>query len=113
MLQNYSLNVSGVYTFDKKKFTPIQNPESPNNTRVKCLQVCNSKHPHRPQFIQAILAGDAKPKFISSIYEPRTPNGLFNFEFDGARYEVKPLDKNLVEVYLLKTSRSKKVDSYE
>jgi len=111
MLQNYSLNVSGVYTFDKKKFTPIENPESSNNTGVKCLQVCNSKHPHRPQFIQAIVCGDAKPKFISSIYEPRTAKGLFNFEYNGLRYEVTPLDETLVRVYQLNANR-KKVGSY-
>lgn len=111
MLQNYLLNVSGVYTFDKKKFTPAEHPETPNSTGVKCLQLCNSKQPNRPQFIQAIIVGNAKPKFISSVYEPRTPKGLFNFEYNGLRYEVTPIDEMLVRVHQLKTN-PKKVGGY-
>lgn len=76
---------SGCYTLNGKILTP--NAEAAK-TNLKALLICNSKHEGRPQYIASLTIGNAKPQFISSIYEPRTAKGWFNFEYLGRRYEV-------------------------
>ena len=77
--------ICGCYVVKGKFLTPLQ----PNqNTTLKALLICDSKHEGWPQYIASLTTGNARPQFISSKYEPRTKNGWFNFEHHGRRYEV-------------------------
>jgi hypothetical protein len=85
MQQSNADFISGCYTLKGKILTP--NSEAAK-TILKALMICDSKHEGRPQYIASLTIGSARPKFISSNYEPRTPEGWFNFEHNGRRYEV-------------------------
>jgi hypothetical protein len=83
MVQSYTL--IGKYTYsDYQKLIP----KDSNSQQIKYLLIKQSKYQGRPPYLCAIIVGDAKPQFISSCYEPRTPSGLFHFEYQGLRYEI-------------------------
>lgn len=90
MQQSNADFISGCYTLKGKILTP--NSEAAK-TILKALMICDSKHEGRPQYIASLTSGNAKPQFISSIYEPRTPSGWFNFEMNGHRFEVVKNDE--------------------
>lgn len=60
------------------------------------LQIRESKYFGRPKYLQIRITGNARPLFVSSIYEPRTPEGLFNIEVNKKRYEATPTDGGIV-----------------
>lgn len=90
MKQSNAQFVCGCYTLKGKILTP---EATQNQHAIKALMICDSKHEGRPKYIASLTIGDAKPQFISSIYEPRTPSGWFNFEMNGHRFEVVKNDE--------------------
>ena len=83
MVQKYVL--VGTYTYTGgTKLTP----KDSKTQLIRHLLIKESKYQGRPPYLSAIITGDAKPQFISSCYEPRTPSGLFHFEYQGLRYEI-------------------------
>lgn len=59
------------------------------------LQVRESKYFGRPKYLQIRITGNVRPVFVSSIYEPRTADGLFNIEINKKRYEATRTDDGL------------------
>ena len=83
MVQSYTL--VGQYAYQPyQKLTPKEVKQQ----GIKYLLIRPSKYEGRPPYLSAVIFGDAKPQFISSCYEPRTPNGLFHFEYQGVRFEI-------------------------
>ena len=85
MEQSNTNSILGSYALDGKKLTPSTTDSQSN---IKCLFIRDSKKAGGRPYLSAIVKGDALPKFISSVYEPRTKDGWFNFESGGLRYEV-------------------------
>lgn len=56
------------------------------------LQIRESKYFGRPKYLQIRITGNARPVFVSSIYEPRTAGGIFNIEINKKRYEATRTD---------------------
>ena len=52
------------------------------------LQIRHSKHFGRPKYLQMKINGNARPLFVSSLFEPRTDEGIFNIEINKRRYEA-------------------------
>jgi hypothetical protein len=98
MQQSNGISLSGKYTFTEKVLTPLT-PDP--HSACKCLLICPSKYKGRRSYLAAKMKGSYKPEFISTIYEPRTPDGWFNIEFKGIRYEVVKNNSNTVYVYEL------------
>jgi hypothetical protein len=96
MQQRNGISLTGKYTLSQKVLTP----SDPDTKSVcKCLLICPSKYQGRRQYLAAKIIGSYKPEFISTIYEPRTPDGWFNIEFKGIRYEVVKDTPDTVYVY--------------
>ena len=100
MTQSNTDLISGCYALKGKILTP--NSEAAKST-LKALMICDSKHEGRPQYIASLTIGNARPQFISSKYEPRTPEGWFNFEHNGRRYEVVKSGENEACIFEYKT----------
>ena len=99
-MQSKSINPSGQYRIDNKVLQPdVVNSEKP----FKYLLILPSKKKGRFDYLAVKFEGDYKPHFISSIYEPRTPDGWFNFEYNGVRYEVKTTPEGKVVIYEYKS----------
>lgn len=101
-MQIKSINVTGQYQIDNKVLTP----ESTNDSKpLSCLLICPSKYKGRQDYLAAKIIGSYKPEFISTIYEPRTDEGWFNFELKGVRYEVTKPNQGRVKIYEYNSSR--------
>jgi hypothetical protein len=83
-MQSNCLSITGEYLFDSK----VLHPSGIDTKEFKQLLILPSKHPGRPDYLVAKIYGSYKPIFLSSIYEPRTKNGMFNVEVCGIRYEA-------------------------
>lgn len=105
MVQNYSFPLIGKYEVSGKSLTPIK-----SDGTLKELRIHPSKHAGRPDYLTAHITGDYKPKFLSSVYEPRTKEGWFNFEWKGLRYEVVNEGAGSVSIYQYGNRRE---DSHE
>jgi len=70
------------------------------------LQIRPSKQFGRQHFIQARFSGSARPVFVSSIYEPRLPNGIWNIEVERKRLEAVSTPSGTVKlVYVNKRNQ--------
>lgn len=103
------------------KYTVSGTQLTPTNGQTFRLQVRPSKFFGRPDFLQARITGTAKPLFVSSCYEARTKDGLWNIEVDGKRLEAVPLANDEIQLVPLselrrsyrERSRSTQRKSYE
>ena len=58
-----------------------------------------SKFPFRPDYLQRKTVGLQIPVFVSSCFEPRTEQGLWNIEVGGTRIEAIPTtEPNCIEL---------------
>jgi|694.fasta_scaffold144085_2 hypothetical protein len=73
----------------------------PTNGGRFILQVRDSKHVGFPRYLQLRATGQPRPLFLSSIYEPRTPDGLWNIEIERKRYEARRTPSGGVELFPL------------
>lgn len=103
------------------KYTVSGTQLTPTNGQTFRLQVRPSKFFGRPDFLQARITGTAKPLFVSSCYEARTKDGLWNIEVNGKRLEAVPLANDEIQLIPLselrrsyrERSRSTQRKSYE
>lgn len=103
------------------KYTVSGTQLTPTNGQTFRLQVRPSKFFGRPDFLQARIIGTAKPLFVSSCYEARTKDGLWNIEVNGKRLEAVPLANDEIQLVPLselrrsyrERSRSTQRKSYE
>lgn len=87
-------------------FTPkILKPTASEQKEFLQLLILPSKHKGRPDYLAAKIHGSYKPVFISSIYEARTQDGLFNVEVCGIRYEATKTAEGLIHIYEYTTGR--------
>jgi hypothetical protein len=94
LCRTYTLNAAGDYT--------------PTDTLDFKLQVRKSKYEGRPEYLQLRHYGNARPQFISSLYEPRTPQGMYNVEIERKRYELIKTDTGVrIEPLPYRTRRRK------
>lgn len=91
-MQSNCISITGEYLFDAK----VLQPAGLEPKEFKVLLVLPSKHKGRPDYLAAKIHGSFKPVFISSIYEPRTKNGMFNVEVCGIRYEATKTPEGMV-----------------
>jgi len=80
------------------KYTVSGTQLTPTNGQTFRLQVRPSKFFGRPHFLQARITGTAKPLFVSSCYEARTKDGLWNIEVNGKRLEAIPLANDEIQL---------------
>jgi len=73
----------------------------PTNGGKFILQIRDSKHVGFPRYLQLRATGQPRPLFLSSIYEPRTPDGLWNIEIERKRYEARRTPTGGVELFPL------------
>jgi hypothetical protein len=88
--------LSGKYLLSGNKFTPLH----PDGT-LKEIRIMPSKYKGRADYLAAVIVGNYKPQFISTIYEPRTKDGWFNVESEGIRYEVVKHSETEAEIIKL------------
>lgn len=93
-MQSNCLSITGEYLFDSK----VLHPFGIHTKEFKELVILPSKHHGRPNYLAAKINGSYKPIFLSSIYEPRTKNGLFNVEVCGIRYEATKKPDGKIEI---------------
>jgi len=74
----------------------------PTDGQLFKLQVKESKHIGRPNYLQLRAYGNARPTFISSCFEPRTAGGIFNIEIARKRYEATRTDDGGIQIAPLK-----------
>ncbi len=70
----------------------------PTNGGRFILQIRDSKHVGFPRYLQLRATGQPRPLFLSSIFEPRTPDGLWNIEIERKRYEARRTPSGGVEL---------------
>lgn len=75
---------------------------SPIDGELFKLQVKESKHIGRPNYLQMRAYGNARPIFISSCFEPRTVGGIFNLEIARKRYEATRTAEGNIQIAPLK-----------
>jgi hypothetical protein len=73
----------------------------PLNGAKFILQIRDSKYVGFPQYLQLRATGQPRPLFLSSVYEPRTPDGLWNIEIQRKRYEARRTSSGYIEIYPL------------
>lgn len=96
MTKIQEITLTGKYLLSGNKFTPL----NPDGT-LKEIRILPSKHKGRPDYIAALIVGNYRPQFISTIYEPRTKDGWFNVESEGIRYEVVKHSETEAEIIKL------------
>jgi hypothetical protein len=74
----------------------------PTDGELFKLQVKESKHIGRLNYLQLRAFGNARPIFISSCFEARTAGGLFNIEIARKRYEATRTDDGGIMIAPLK-----------
>jgi hypothetical protein len=71
----------------------------PEGNQPFVLIIRPSKIAGRRHYLSIKHSGEYKPEFISTLYEARTPNGIYNFEHKGVRYEIAPEGQNKVVIF--------------
>jgi len=94
-MQSNDTNLCGQYSL-KENTNIVLKPLQP---QPFVLIIKPSKYKGRRHYISIKLEGEYKPDFISSLYEARTPSGLYNFEHKGLRYEIAPEGENKVIIF--------------
>lgn len=70
----------------------------PLNGAKFLLQLRDSKYLGFPRYLQLRATGQPRPLFLSSVYEPRTPDGLWNIEIQRKRYEARRTPSGHIEL---------------
>lgn len=86
-----------------------KNQLTPVNQLPYRLEIRESKTPGRLPYLCAFQQGNYKPLFISSIYEPRTPGGVWNIEYNRVRYEATETSPGIIYIYQVSKPAKRKM----
>lgn len=91
------------------ELTPTGDLKPTNGGRF-ILQLRDSKYVGFPRYLQLRATGQPRPLFLSSVYEARTPDGLWNIEIERKRVEARRTPTGGIELYPI-AQRSSQVTS--
>lgn len=80
------------------ELTPTGDLKPTNGGRF-ILQLRDSKYFGFPRYLQLRATGQPRPVFLSSVYEARTPDGLWNIEIERKRVEARRTPTGGIELY--------------
>jgi hypothetical protein len=93
-MANLYQNIQGEYK------VVSNNTLSPVNFLPFSLQIKQSRTIGRLPYLCAIVIGTYKPVFISTLYEPRTPTGIWNIEYQKKRFEAFKTSDDTITIKL-------------